>query len=68
MVNNKWKIIFYNFLKNLKKILAHQSLLATRVRTRDLKNISPFMAHEFNNLFSLEMWGKYKYKFWIKLF
>jgi pyruvate carboxylase len=37
---------------------AHQSLLATRVRTRDLKIISPFVAHEFNNLFCLEMWGK----------
>ena len=31
--------------------------MATRVRTRDLKKISPFLAHEFNNLFCLEMWG-----------
>ena len=36
---------------------AHQSLLATRVRTYDLKRISPFVAHNFNDLFSLEMWG-----------
>ena len=36
---------------------AHQSLLATRVRTYDLKKISPFVAHNFNNLFSLENWG-----------
>jgi pyruvate carboxylase len=36
---------------------AHQSFLATRVRTRDSKIISPFVAHEFNNLFCLEMWG-----------
>ncbi|XP_072165898.1 pyruvate carboxylase, mitochondrial-like [Diadema setosum] len=36
---------------------AHQSLLATRVRTYDLKNISPFVAHNFQNLFSLENWG-----------
>ncbi|XP_069821355.1 pyruvate carboxylase, mitochondrial [Dendropsophus ebraccatus] len=36
---------------------AHQSLLATRVRTHDLKNISPFVSHNFNNLFSLENWG-----------
>ena len=36
---------------------AHQSLLATRVRTYDLKRISPFVAHNFNNLFSLENWG-----------
>lgn len=36
---------------------AHQSLLATRVRTFDLKNISPFASQNFNNLFSIENWG-----------
>uniref|UniRef100_A0A8D3B733 Pyruvate carboxylase n=1 Tax=Scophthalmus maximus TaxID=52904 RepID=A0A8D3B733_SCOMX len=36
---------------------AHQSLLATRVRTHDLKLISPFVSHNFSNLFSLENWG-----------
>lgn len=36
---------------------AHQSLLATRVRTYDLKRISPFVSHKFNNLYSLENWG-----------
>ena len=36
---------------------AHQSLLATRVRTYDLKRISPFVAHNFGCLFSLENWG-----------
>lgn len=36
---------------------AHQSLMATRVRTIDLKNIAPSTAHAFNNAFSLEMWG-----------
>lgn len=36
---------------------AHQSLLATRVRTYDLKRISPYVAHRFNNLYSLENWG-----------
>ena len=37
---------------------AHQSLLATRVRTRDLKQISPFVSHSsLSNLFSLENWG-----------
>lgn len=36
---------------------AHQSLLATRVRTNDLKRVSPFVAHNFENLFSLENWG-----------
>ncbi|XP_067400171.1 pyruvate carboxylase, mitochondrial [Emydura macquarii macquarii] len=36
---------------------AHQSLLATRVRTHDLKKISPFVSHNFHNLFSIENWG-----------
>ncbi|XP_053133576.1 pyruvate carboxylase, mitochondrial [Hemicordylus capensis] len=36
---------------------AHQSLLATRVRTHDLKKISPFVAHHFSKLFSIENWG-----------
>ncbi|KAJ8275449.1 hypothetical protein COCON_G00072010 [Conger conger] len=36
---------------------AHQSLLATRVRTHDLKNIAPFVSHNFSNLFSVENWG-----------
>ncbi|XP_034475722.1 pyruvate carboxylase, mitochondrial-like isoform X1 [Drosophila innubila] len=36
---------------------AHQSLLATRVRTHDLLKISPYVAHKFNNLYSLENWG-----------
>ena len=34
---------------------AHQSLLATRVRTNDLLRISPFVAHKFSNLFALEV-------------
>ncbi|XP_034951746.1 pyruvate carboxylase, mitochondrial isoform X2 [Chelonus insularis] len=36
---------------------AHQSLLATRIRTHDLLNISPYVAHNFYNLYSLENWG-----------
>ncbi|XP_028973400.2 pyruvate carboxylase, mitochondrial [Esox lucius] len=36
---------------------AHQSLLATRVRTQDLKKIAPYVSHNFSNLFSLENWG-----------
>uniref|UniRef100_U5EW27 Pyruvate carboxylase n=1 Tax=Corethrella appendiculata TaxID=1370023 RepID=U5EW27_9DIPT len=36
---------------------AHQSLLATRVRTHDLLKISPYVAHKFNNLYALENWG-----------
>ncbi|KZC14660.1 Pyruvate carboxylase, mitochondrial [Dufourea novaeangliae] len=36
---------------------AHQSLLATRVRSHDLLLISPFVAQQFNSLYSLENWG-----------
>ncbi|KAL4713314.1 hypothetical protein ACJJTC_015301 [Scirpophaga incertulas] len=36
---------------------AHQSLLATRVRSHDLLAVSPYVAHNFNNLYSLENWG-----------
>lgn len=36
---------------------AHQSLLATRVRTYDLARISPFVSHAFPQLYSLENWG-----------
>lgn len=36
---------------------AHQSLLATRVRTHDLKKIAPYVAHSFDRLFSMENWG-----------
>ncbi|XP_059154972.1 pyruvate carboxylase, mitochondrial-like isoform X2 [Physella acuta] len=36
---------------------AHQSLLATRVRTFDLKRISPFLSHNFTPLYSTENWG-----------
>ena len=36
---------------------AHQSLLATRVRTRDLMNVCRQTAHMLPNLFSYEMWG-----------
>src|SRR4051812_31669002 len=36
---------------------AHQSLLATRVRTYDMLRIGDAVAHLTPNLFSLEMWG-----------
>jgi len=36
---------------------AHQSLLATRVRTIDLVAIAPETAQEMAKMFSLEMWG-----------
>jgi len=36
---------------------AHQSLLATRVRTYDMLRIAGFIARRLSNLYSLEMWG-----------
>ncbi|ODQ79048.1 hypothetical protein BABINDRAFT_180766 [Babjeviella inositovora NRRL Y-12698] len=36
---------------------AHQSLLATRVRTTDLLAIAPTTAHALSGLFALECWG-----------
>ena len=36
---------------------AHQSLMATRVRTFDMAAIANFIAHELSGLYSLEMWG-----------
>lgn len=36
---------------------AHQSLMATRVRTRDMSKIAKATAHLAGDLFSLEMWG-----------
>ena len=36
---------------------AHQSLMATRVRTYDMLAIANHVAHRLSNLFSLEMWG-----------
>ena len=36
---------------------AHQSLIATRMRTVDMLNIAEAVAHRTPNLFSLEMWG-----------
>ncbi|HEY4001990.1 MAG TPA: pyruvate carboxylase, partial [Candidatus Xenobia bacterium] len=36
---------------------AHQSLMATRVRTIDMLKIANFVAHRLHRLYSLEMWG-----------
>jgi len=36
---------------------AHQSLLATRMRTYDMLAIANFVSHRLSNLYSLEMWG-----------
>src|SRR5205814_343502 len=36
---------------------AHQSLLATRLRTYDMARVAPAVARHLSGLFSLEMWG-----------
>ncbi|MCL2546236.1 MAG: pyruvate carboxylase [Oscillospiraceae bacterium] len=36
---------------------AHQSLLATRIRTRDMASIAEYMSHALSDAFALEMWG-----------
>src|SRR4029079_16234258 len=36
---------------------AHQSLLATRLRTRDMLRVAEAYAHMLPGLFSIEMWG-----------
>ena len=36
---------------------AHQSLIATRMRSVDMLNIASYVAQKTPNLFSLEMWG-----------
>ena len=36
---------------------AHQSLLATRMRTDDIINIAEYYSHNLSNLFSIECWG-----------
>jgi pyruvate carboxylase len=36
---------------------AHQSLMATRVRSYDLLRIADYVARELPNLYSIEMWG-----------
>ena len=56
---------FAQWMKSQKRLLitdttfrdAHQSLMATRVRTHDLLTIANYVSHKLPNLFSLEMWG-----------
>nr|MCU0247416.1 pyruvate carboxylase [Bryobacter sp.] len=56
---------FAEWTRNQKRLLitdttfrdAHQSLLATRMRTYDLEKIANLVAHRLSNLYSLEMWG-----------
>lgn len=54
-----------DYIKKSKEVLftdttlrdAHQSLLATRYRTKDMLKIADAYAHHLNGIFSLEMWG-----------
>ncbi len=56
---------FVDWVKGQKRLLmtdttfrdAHQSLMATRVRTYDMAAIANYVSHRLSNLFSLEMWG-----------
>ena len=56
---------FAAWMKSQKRLLitdttfrdAHQSLMATRVRTHDLMAIANYVSHNLSGLFSLEMWG-----------
>jgi pyruvate carboxylase len=56
---------FAQWVRNEKRLLitdttmrdAHQSLLATRMRTFDMTRIAPRYAQEHADFFSLEMWG-----------
>ena len=56
---------FANWIKNEKRLLitdttmrdAHQSLIATRMRTHDMLAIAEAVSNRTPNLFSLEMWG-----------
>lgn len=36
---------------------AHQSLMATRMRSHDMLRIADYVAHHLSGLYSLEMWG-----------
>ncbi len=46
---------------------AHQSLLATRIRTHDLKQTAPYVAENFSQFFSLENWGGMNLRFFLLL-
>ena len=56
---------FAQWTRDQKKLLltdttfrdAHQSLLATRVRTYDMAAVAEYVSHRLHNLYSLEMWG-----------
>ena len=61
----KGPVEFANWIKKEKRLLitdttmrdAHQSLIATRMRTHDMLAIAETISNRTPNLFSLEMWG-----------
>ncbi|MCL2838610.1 MAG: pyruvate carboxylase [Oscillospiraceae bacterium] len=65
LLDEKGPNAFKDFILNEKKLLisdttlrdAHQSLLATRVRTKDMTAIAEYMSHAMSDAFALEMWG-----------
>lgn len=65
LLNKLGREKFCEWLKNSKKIQytdttfrdAHQSLLATRVRTYDLMGVAESFAHNHPETFSMEVWG-----------
>ena len=65
LLDEKGSDAFKEYCLNEKRLLfadttlrdAMQSLLATRVRTKDMLAIADYMAHSVSNLFALEMWG-----------
>ncbi|GAA0124824.1 pyruvate carboxylase [Clostridium sp. CTA-19] len=65
ILDRKGPLGLTQWIKNEKKLLltdttmrdAHQSLMATRLRTKDMAMIAEPMAHLAKDLFSIEMWG-----------
>ena len=53
----KIKEIPYTLITDTTMRDAHQSLLATRMRTDDIVNIAEYYSKNLSNLFSLECWG-----------
>ena len=54
---NKIKENPYTLITDTTMRDAHQSLLATRMRTDDIVNIAEYYSQNLSNLFSLECWG-----------
>ena len=65
ILDNEGADAVVDFVKSRKEVLltdttfrdAHQSLLATRVRTQDMKQVAQAVDEGLPNLFSSEMWG-----------